>query len=64
VLPLDFPQVYSSDKPCPFFLKVALLVPVLVFAAWFYRWIGWYYTVYIVTDSAFSRYSRRVFLSP
>jgi uncharacterized membrane protein YdbT with pleckstrin-like domain len=50
VLPLDFPQVYSSDKLAGIFLKVALVVPVLVFAAWFYRWIGWYYTVYIVTD--------------
>jgi len=23
---------------------------VVVFAAWVYRWIGWYYTVYIVTN--------------
>jgi hypothetical protein len=50
VLPLDFPQVYSSDSLSSFFLRVALAIPLLVFAAWFYRWIGWYYTVYIVTD--------------
>jgi hypothetical protein len=50
VLPLDFPQVYASDALSGFFLKVALITPLLVFAGWFYRWIGWYYTVYIVTD--------------
>lgn len=50
VLPLDFPQVYESPMLSGFFIKVALGVPVVVFAAWFYRWIGWYYTVYIVTD--------------
>lgn len=50
VLPLDFEQVYSQPGLASFFLKVALVVPLLVFAAWFYRWIGWYYTVYIVTD--------------
>jgi len=50
VLPLDFPQVYESAALSGFFIKVALGVPVVVLAAWFYRWIGWYYTVYIVTD--------------
>src|SRR6266568_5040476 len=50
VVPLDFPQVYSSDALSSFFTKIALGVPVLVIAAWFYRWIGWYYTIYIVTD--------------
>ena len=50
VLPLDFPQVYSSDQLAGIFTKVALIVPLFVFAAWFYRWIGWYYTVFIVTD--------------
>jgi hypothetical protein len=50
VLPLDFPQVYSSDSLSSFFTKVALIIPLLVFAGWFYRWVSWYYTVYIVTD--------------
>jgi membrane protein YdbS with pleckstrin-like domain len=50
VLPLDFPQVYASDAISGFFLKVALVVPVIVFAAWFWRWVGWYYSVYIVTN--------------
>jgi hypothetical protein len=27
-----------------------LVIIVLVFGAWFYRWVGWYYTLYIVTD--------------
>ena len=50
VLPLDFPQVYTSNTLSSFFWRVALVLPLLVLAAWFYRWIGWYYTVYIVTD--------------
>lgn len=50
VVPLDFPQVYGSAALASFFTKVALGVPVIVLAAWFYRWVGWYYTMYIVTD--------------
>jgi hypothetical protein len=50
VLPLDFPQVYASDAISGFFIKVALGVPVIVFAAWFWRWVGWHYSVYIVTN--------------
>lgn len=49
VLPLDFPQVYASDLISGIFLKVALGVPILVFAYWFWRWVGWHYSVYIVT---------------
>ncbi len=50
VLPLDFPQVYASDAISGFFLKFALGVPLMVFAYWFWRWVGWHYSVYIVTD--------------
>jgi uncharacterized membrane protein YdbT with pleckstrin-like domain len=50
VVPLDFPQIYDSPGLSGFFTKVALIVPLVVLASWFYRWIGWYYTVYIVTD--------------
>ena len=50
VLPLDFPQIYNSDQVASFFMKVALIVPLVVLAAWFYRWVGWFYTLYIVTD--------------
>ncbi len=50
VLPLDFPQIYSSEALAGFFTKVALIVPVIVLIIWFYRWIGWYYSIYIVTD--------------
>ena len=50
ILPLDFPQVYANDEISGFFLKVALIVPVFVFAGWFWRWVGWRYSVYIVTS--------------
>ncbi len=50
VLPLDFPQVYSSDAMTGLFVKFTLGVTGVVLAVWFFRWIGWYYTVYIVTD--------------
>ena len=50
VLPLDFPQIYSSDQLAGFFTKLALIMPVIVLLAWIHRWIGWYYTLYIVTN--------------
>jgi uncharacterized membrane protein YdbT with pleckstrin-like domain len=50
ILPLDFPQVYSSDSMTHFFVRVALFVPIAVLIVWVYRWIGWYYTVWLVTD--------------
>jgi hypothetical protein len=50
VLPLDFPAVYSSDQLSSFCIKIALITPILVLLVWVYRWIGWYYTVYIVTN--------------
>jgi polyferredoxin len=50
IVPLDFPALYSSDTLVSFFTKVAFIIPVFVLLAWVYRWIGWYYTVYIVTD--------------
>lgn len=50
VIPLDFPQIYNSPHVAGFFIKVALVIPLVVLVAWVYRWVGWYYTVYIVTD--------------
>ncbi len=50
VLPLDFPQVYGNPDVSGFFLNVALIMPLVVLVIWFYRWIGWYYTIYVVTD--------------
>jgi hypothetical protein len=51
VLPLDFPQVYANPGLADICIKLALGVPVVVFAWWFYRWIGWYYSIYVVTNS-------------
>lgn len=50
VLPLDFQQIYSVNGLAPILTKIALIIPVGVLLAWIYRWIGWYYTVFIVTD--------------
>lgn len=50
VLPLDFPVVYNAPGVASFFIKVALIVPGIVLVLWVYRWIGWYYTIYLVTD--------------
>ncbi|HEX3082707.1 MAG TPA: PH domain-containing protein [Candidatus Saccharimonadia bacterium] len=49
VVPLDFPQVYSVDWLSSLAFKIMIAALVVVFAAWFYRWVGWYYTLYIVT---------------
>ncbi len=31
-------------------LQISLIIPVLVFVYWFYHWVGWYYSVYVVTE--------------
>ncbi len=31
-------------------LKISLITPVVVLLYWFYYWVGWYYSVYIVSD--------------
>ncbi len=31
-------------------LKIFLIIPLLVLVYWFYHWVGWYYSVYIITD--------------
>lgn len=31
-------------------LNIALYTPLAIFAYWFYHWIGWYYSLYVVTD--------------
>jgi hypothetical protein len=50
VLPLDFPQVYSSDALAGFCTKLAWGVTAVVLLVWVYRWIGWYYSVFIATN--------------
>ena len=36
---------------------------VLVAAAWFHRWVGWYYSVYIVTDERLIEIKQRGFFN-
>jgi uncharacterized membrane protein YdbT with pleckstrin-like domain len=31
-------------------LQIFLATPVLIFLYWFFHWVGWYYSVYIITD--------------
>jgi uncharacterized membrane protein YdbT with pleckstrin-like domain len=31
-------------------LKISLIMPLLSLVYWFYHWVGWYYSVYVVTD--------------
>ena len=50
VLPLDFPQIYMIEWLPGVLMTIMWVVVALVFAGWFYRWVGWYYTIYIVTD--------------
>ena len=51
VLPLDFYGIwYTNEALYSALVKLAIAVPLVVALGWGYRWIGWYYTVYIVTD--------------
>ncbi len=50
ILPLIIPGIYAYDWLADGLTKLALFGPLLVLAYWFHRWVGWYYTVYLVTD--------------
>jgi hypothetical protein len=50
VTPLAFPVAWNDPKVSDFLLKIAFGTPVIVFLVWTYRWLAWYYTVYIVTN--------------
>jgi hypothetical protein len=50
ILPLDFPIIYTSPGLASFFARIAIFTPLIVLALWFYRWIGWYYSAWLVTD--------------
>jgi hypothetical protein len=49
VLPFDFAFTFAHPALVSIAGKIAILVPSIVFIVWFYAWIGWYYSVYIVT---------------
>lgn len=50
VLPLDFQQIYAIEWLPGLLFKLMGVIIAIVFFGWFYRWVGWYYTLYIVTD--------------
>ena len=50
LLPLDFYGLwYTSAGLYGFFIKFAMAMAAVALVWWFWRWVGWYYTVYIVT---------------
>ena len=49
-LPFDFPQVYDSPALTHWTGIVALAIVIAVLYTWFHRWVGWFYSVYIVSD--------------
>jgi hypothetical protein len=59
VVPLDFPQIYSQPGLADVLFKIAIIIPIFIFAYWFYRWIGWYYTVYIATNQRLIEISQK-----
>lgn len=50
VSPLAFYEVWTIPWLTAILLKLVIIVPLAVAAYWFWRWVGWYYTLYIVTD--------------
>lgn len=44
-------------------IKVAIFTPIISLLYWFYAWIGWYYTVYIVTDQRLIEVKQRGFFN-
>ncbi|MBW4061321.1 PH domain-containing protein [Candidatus Saccharibacteria bacterium] len=49
-LPWDFPQIYDSPAVTHWVGITSMVIIAAVLFAWFQKWVGWYYSVYIVTD--------------
>lgn len=47
IVPLD---LITSGPFYSILLKIPPIVLLIVLVYWFYHWLGWYYSVYIVTD--------------
>ncbi|MBW3538517.1 PH domain-containing protein [Candidatus Parcubacteria bacterium] len=43
--------------------KIALYTPLAVLAYWFYHWISWYYSVYVVTNERIVEIKQRGFFN-
>jgi uncharacterized membrane protein YdbT with pleckstrin-like domain len=50
VIPFDFAYTLAHPAVESIATKFAIFVPIIVFLVWFYSWVGWYYSVYIVTE--------------
>ncbi|HSX00727.1 MAG TPA: PH domain-containing protein [Candidatus Saccharimonas sp.] len=50
VLPFDFVTVHETPWMMWLFGKILIIVPLVVAVWWFHRWVGWYYSVYILTN--------------
>ena len=50
VVPLDFEQIYTILWLPAVLMKLMWALVVIVFAAWFYRWVGWSCTLSNVTE--------------
>lgn len=50
ILPFDFPYVFEHPALGAVLFKVAMATLAVVILVWAHAWIGWYYSVYIVTD--------------
>jgi hypothetical protein len=51
VLPLDFEVVYTWPGVVGWLYWLAFGMPVVVILAWAYRWMEWYFSMYIVTNT-------------
>jgi uncharacterized membrane protein YdbT with pleckstrin-like domain len=49
ILPFDFAFTLAHPTLESIATKLAIVVPIGVLIVWFYAWVGWYYSVYIVT---------------
>jgi NADH:ubiquinone oxidoreductase subunit K len=49
IIPFDFAFVLAHPTLESIAGKLLVFVPIIVLLVWVYTWIGWYYSVYIVT---------------
>jgi uncharacterized membrane protein YdbT with pleckstrin-like domain len=49
IIPFDFAFTLAHPALESIASKILVIVPLIVLVVWLYTWVGWYYSVYIVT---------------
>lgn len=57
------PALLTNNAFYDWSFKIAVFVFLVVLAYWFYRWVGWWYSVYVVTNERIVEIKQRGFFN-